>query len=118
MLGRLVLILLQIVVGWWGSNALMGYVGGSVPGTFKIYLFAVVAAIAVYLVGVIAAQVLKDVGAPSGHTLSHSLVAAVIAALLWSFGPSIPVLDQIPWSKVPALYAVLAGAILGYHIKK
>jgi hypothetical protein len=118
MLGRLVLILLQIVLGWFGSNALMGMAGSGVPGTFKIYLFAVVAAIVVYLIGVIAAQMLKDVGTPSGHTLSSSLTLALVAALLWTFGPQIPLLKEIPWGKVPALYAVLGGAILGYHYKK
>lgn len=118
MLGRLVLILLQIVVGWWGTNALMGLVGGSVPGTFQIYVFAVLAAIAVFLVGIIGAQVLKEVGTPGSHTLSWSLTLALVAALLWTFGPGLPLLDQIPWGKVPIKYAVLAGAILGYHIKK
>ena len=118
MLGRLVLILLQIVAGWFGANAVMGTVGGSVPGAFKLYLFSLVAAIVVFLIGVIAAQVLKDVGTPGSHTLSWALTMALIAALLWSFGPTLPLLKEIPWGKVPELYAVLGGAILGYHIKK
>ena len=118
MLGRLVLFLLQIVVGWFGSNALMGMVGGSVPGSLKLYVFAIVAAIVVFLIGVIAAQILKDVGTPGSPTLSWSLTLALIAALLWSFGPTLPLLKEIPWGKVPALYAVLAGAILGYWYKK
>ena len=118
MLGRLVLVLLQVVLGWWGANALMGLAGGSVPGSFKIYVFAVVASIVVFLIGVIAAQVLKEVGAPGSPTLSRALSIAVIAALLWSFGPTLPLLKEIPWSKVPALYAVLGGAILGYQMKK
>lgn len=118
MLGRLVLFLVQIVGGWFGSNAVMGMVGDGVPGSLRLYVFAIIAAIVVFLIGVIAAQVLKDVGTPSSHTLSWSLTLALIAALLWSFGPSLPLLSEIPWGKVPALYAVLAGAILGYHFKK
>lgn len=118
MLGRLVLLLLQIVVGWFGSNALMGMVGGHVPGSVKLYVFAVVAAIVVYMIGVIAAQVLKDVATPGSTTLTWALGLALVAALLWSFGPTLPVLSDVPWGKVPALYAVLAGAILGYTIKK
>lgn len=116
MLGRLILLLLQIVGGWFGSHSLMGMVGGSVPGSLRLYVFALVAAIVVYLIGVIAALVLKEVGAPSSATLSWSLLLALIAALLWNFGPQI--LPQVPWGKVPAEYAVLAGAILGYIIKK
>lgn len=118
MLGRLILLLLQIVGGWYGANALMGMVGGSVPGAFKVYVFAIVCAIIVFLIGVIAALVLKDVGTPGSHTLTWALVVALIAALLWSFGPTLPLLKEIPWGKVPTNYAVLAGAILGYMLKK
>ena len=116
MLGRLILLLLQIVGGWFGSQALMGQIGSSVPGTLRLYVFAVVAAIVVYLIGVIAAQVLKEVASPSSQTLSTTLVLALLAALLWSFGPGL--LPQVPWGKIRPEYAVLAGAILGYTIKK
>lgn len=116
MLGRLVLLLLQIVIGWFGSKALMDMVGNSVPGSLRLYLFAVVCAIVIFLIGIIAAQVLKDVGSPSSATLQASLVLALIAALLWSFGPEL--LPMVPWGKIPAQYAVLGGAILGYMAKK
>ena len=116
MLGRLVLLLLQIVIGWYGATYLMGMI--HVPGTFQLYVFAIVCAIVVFLIGVIGAQVLKDVGTPSGHTLSWALAFGLIAAALWSFGPTLPVLSQVPWGKVPAEYAVLAGAVIGYTIKK
>ncbi|MFA5951306.1 MAG: hypothetical protein WC807_13580 [Hyphomicrobium sp.] len=116
MLGRLVLLLLQIVIGWFGTNALMGYV--KIGGEFHLFIFAVVAAIVVFLIGIIAAQVLKDVGTPSSHTLSWALGLALIAALLWTFGPGLPIISQVPWGKIPAEYAVLGGAILGYMIKR
>jgi hypothetical protein len=114
MLGRLVLLLLQIVVGWYGSTYLMGLI--HVPGSFHLYVFAIVCAIVVFLIGVIGAQVLKDVGTPSGHTLSWALAFALVAAVLATFGPQF--VPQIPWGKVPAEYLVLAGAIIGYTIKK
>jgi hypothetical protein len=75
-----------------------------------------VAAIVVFLLGVIAAQILREVGAPSTHTLSWSLVLALIAAALWTFGPVY--LRDIPWRQIPPEYAVLAAAILGYVIKR
>jgi len=118
MLGRLVLLLLQIVLGWFGANAIMGWVGGSVPSAFSIYVFAIVAAIVVFLVGIIAAQVLQGVWTPGSGTLSAALVVGIIAALLWEFGPALPLLQEIPWGRVPVKYAVLGGAILGYHLKK
>lgn len=115
MLGRLVLLLLQIIIGWFGSTALMGYIK---IGDFRLFIFAVVAAVVIFLIGIIAAQILKDVGAPSSHTLSWSLGLALIAAALWTWGSQIPLLSEIPWGRVRAEYAVLAGAILGYHLKK
>lgn len=116
MLGRLILLLLQIVAGWFGSNAIMGFIKF---GEFRLFIFAVVAAIVIYLIGIIAAQVLRDVGSPSGHTLSWALTLALIAAALWTWGPSLPLLAQVPWGRVAdAKYAVLGGAILGYLIKK
>jgi hypothetical protein len=118
MLGRLVLLLLQIVVGWLGTNAIMGALGNSVPSAFAIYVFAILAAIVVFLVGIIAAQVLQDVWTPGSRTLTWSLAFAVIAALLWQFGPAVPLLSEIPWGRVPDKYAVLAGALLGYHLRK
>ena len=45
------------------------------------------AAIVVFLVGIIAAQVLREVGQPSTHTLSWAVVFALIAAALWTWGP-------------------------------
>ena len=116
MLGRLILLLLQVVIGWFGTNAIMKYI--PIGGQFELFIFAVVAAIVVFLVGIIAAQVLKEVGSPSSQTLSWSLALALIAALLWTFGPGLPLLSEVPWGKIPAAYAVLAGAILGYVLKR
>lgn len=115
MLGRLVLLLLQIVLGWFGSQAIMDFIK---IGDFRLFIFAVAAAIVIFLIGVIAAQVVKDVGAPSSHTLSWALGLALIAAVLWTWGPQLPLLSEIPWGRVRAEYAVLAGAILGYHLKR
>ena len=115
MLGRLILLLLQIVIGWLGSQAVMGYIKIGAP--FHLFIFAIVAAIIVFLVGIIAAQVLREVGSPSTHTLSWAVALALIAAALWTWGPTY--IPQIPWGKVrPNEYAVLAGAILGYLIKR
>jgi hypothetical protein len=115
MLGRLVLLLLQIAIGWLGTNAIMSYIR---LGEFRIFIFAVVAAIVVFLIGVIAAQIIKEVAAPSSQTLSWALAFALIAAALWTFGPGLPVLSDIPWGRLRPEYAVLASAILGYMIKK
>lgn len=113
MLGRLILLLLQIVIGWFGSNALMAYIQA---GDLRLFIFATVAAVVVFVIGLIAGQVVKDVSVPSGRTVSSALLLAFIAAALWTFGPGL--LPDIPWARVLAEHAVLAGAIIGYHLKK
>jgi hypothetical protein len=116
MLGRLILLLLQIAIGWFGTNAIMGHI--PVGGLLELFVFAVVAAIIVFLIGVIAALVIKDIGSPSSRTLTWALAFALIAAALWQFGPQLPLLSEVPWGKIPAAYAVLAGAILGYSLRR
>ena len=114
MLGRLILILLQVIIAWFAAPIIAGYV--PVPGAFSLFLFAIICAIIVFLVGVIAAQVLRDVGQPGTATLSWALVFALIAAALATWGPEL--LPQVPWSRVPDRALVLAGAVLGYVIKR
>jgi hypothetical protein len=114
MLGRLILILLQVAIAWFATPIIAGYV--PVPGAFSLFLFAIICAIIVFLVGVIAAQVLRDIGHPSSATLTWALVFALIAAALATWGPQ--VLPQVPWGRVSPHAIVLAGAILGYLIKR
>jgi hypothetical protein len=116
MLGRLILLLLQIVIGWFGTNAIVGFLNANQFGIFRLFIFGIVAAIVIFLVGIIAAQVLREVGQPSSHTLSWAVAIALIAAALWTWGPQF--VPQVPWGRVRAEYAVLAGAIIGYLIKR
>jgi hypothetical protein len=113
MLGRLILILLQITVGWFATNALMSQIKF---GEFRLFIFAVIAAIVVYLLGVIAAQVIKDVGAPSNQSLTMALFLALGAAAVVTWGPAL--LPQVPWRQVPDKYLVMAAAIAGTILKK
>ncbi len=113
MLGKLVLFLLQIVIGWFLAPKIMSLIGIQL-GIFELFVLAVVCAIVVFLVGVLAAQVLRDVGQPGGATLSFSLIIALIFAAVALWGPQIvPAI-----SKVPDEALVLAGAIIGYWARR
>lgn len=114
MLGRLVLLLLQIAGAYTLAPMVMGHI--PVPGSFSLFVFALVASIIVFLIGLVGAQVIKDVATPSSATLSSTLVLALIMALVWTFVP--PLVPDIPWSKVPDRWAVIAGAVLGYFAKR
>ncbi len=113
MLGRLILILVQVVVGWLASNALMSIIK---IGDFRLYIFAIVAAVVVFLIGVLGAMILRGVGQPGSSALTMSVIFALIAAALWSFGPSM--IDGVPWNRVNAKVAVFVAALLGYLVRR
>lgn len=114
MLGRLILILLQVIITWFAAPIVAGYV--PVPGAFSLFLFAIIAAIIVFLVGVLAAQVLRDVGQPGTVKLTWALVFALIAAAVVALGPTL--LPHVPWGRVSPRALVVAAAVLGYFIKR
>ncbi|MBA4132829.1 MAG: hypothetical protein C0519_15570 [Hyphomicrobium sp.] len=114
MLGRLVLLLMQIAGGYFLGNIAMGYI--PIRGDLSLFVYAVVVCVIIFLIGVVASQIVKDVSIPSTHVLTSSLILALIFALVWTFVP--PLVPDIPWSKVPDRWAVLIGAVLGYFAKR
>ena len=113
MLGKLVLLLLQIIIAWFIAPKIMGFIDIRL-GIFELFVLAVVCAIVVFLIGVLAAQVLRDVGQPGGATLSFSLILALIFAAIALWGPMIvPAVSSVPKEAL-----VLAGAIIGYWAKR
>jgi hypothetical protein len=114
MLGRLILLLLQIAIAWFVGPIVRGYI--PVPGTFDLFVYAVIFAILAYVTGALAALVIKDVGAPSSSTLTASLVLALIAAAIATF--AMDLIPQIPGNAVSKRGLVLAGALLGYLFKR
>lgn len=114
MLGRLILIMLQIALSWFAAPLIAKQV--PVPENMRIFLYAVVFAMLVFIIGLVASHIIKDVGTPSSATLTWALVAALVGATLAKFGPDF--VKQIPWKQIPANYMALGGAILGYTLKK
>jgi len=112
MLGRLILILLQAIIGWFAAREIAGYIHLGHP--FDPFIFAIICAIIVFLVGVVASLVLRDIGQPGSSTLTWALVCALIAAAIAMWGPMF--VPQI--SRIPDNGLILAGAILGYLIKR
>lgn len=112
MLGRLVLIALQLAIGWFGAPYILRYLP-PLGGDLQIFVHGVVFAVIIWLVGLIAAQVLKDISVPSPTTLVWALVGGLIGAALIV----LKVPAMIPLS-FPPLLLPLALAILGYAIKR
>ena len=114
MLGKLILILVQIAAAWFLGPIIRAQI--PTGGTYDLFLYAIVFAIIVYLTGVLGAQVLRDVGMPSGSTLTSSLILALIAAAVLTFVPQY--MPEIPGGTLSNRGIVLAGAILGYLIRR
>ena len=113
MLGKLILLLLQIAVAWLVAPVLYR----ALPGTgFELLVYAVLFAIIVFLTGVLGAQVLQGVGGPSSATMSAALILALIVAAVLTFIPGL--VPNIPNVSFTNLGLVLAGAIIGYWIKR
>lgn len=111
MLGRLVLILLQLGIGWFGAPQVLRYV--KLGGDAQIFVYAAAAAVIVWLVGLVGAQILKDVQTPTTATLAWALLGGLIGAALVVF--KVPAM--LPVSSPPLLWP-LALAVLGYALKR
>ena len=114
MLGRPVLLFLQIVAGWFGGPIVRSYI--PVSGVFDLFVYAAIFAIIIYVVGILASLIVKDVGTPSPAALSTALIAGLIAAAFATWGMDL--IPQIPGSTISKRGIVLAGAILGYFIRR
>ncbi|MEQ1669735.1 MAG: hypothetical protein ABL893_02645 [Hyphomicrobium sp.] len=114
MLGRLVLIFLQVAAGWAGAPFLRQYI--PVSGAFDLFVYAAVFALIVYVVGILAALVIKDVATPSPAALTASVVVALLAAAFATYGMDL--VPQIPGGTISKRGLVLAGAVLGYMFRR
>ncbi|MGI9422232.1 MAG: hypothetical protein ACR2PA_03495 [Hyphomicrobiaceae bacterium] len=114
MFGRLVLILVQLAVGWFATPEVLKYLPKL--GQLDLFVMAAVVALIVWLVGLIGALVLKDVGQPTPSTLIVSLVCAVIFAGLTLVPDIMRAIDGVV--RIPHRAYPLIGAVLGYAIKR
>ena len=117
MLGRLVLCLIQLGVGWYAAPKLMALMNLPSFGRFNIFVYAVMFAIIVWLLGVVGSLILKDVAKPSPSTLAFALVGAGLLAGL-TLIPAVmePVRGVI--GRVDQTWFPLVGAVIGYAIKR
>jgi hypothetical protein len=117
MLSRLVLLLVQLVVAWFAAPPIVAYVP-PLGGNTRLFVFAVVAAILVWVVGLVGAQVLRDTGTPSSSTLVAALVLALVGAAIYTWLPVVAPDARGLLRNLNELAYPLIGALLGYHIKR
>jgi hypothetical protein len=116
MLSRLILLAVQLAVAWFAAPEIMRYLPGM--GDLRLFVYAAVFAVLVWVVGLIQSQVLRETGMPSSSTLVATLVMALIGAALIQFLPAfVPDLRGVMY-RIPTLVYPLLGAVIGYHLKR
>ena len=116
MFSRLILLGLQLIVAWFAAPAIARYIPGL--GRLELFVYAVVFAVLVWLVGVIGAQVLKDTGTPTSGALASALILAAVAAALYIWLPAlVPDARGVMLSLQEKAYPLI-GAAIGYHIRR
>ena len=116
MLMRLILLLIQLAVAFVGAKILTPVIApymGSL-GDLKIFVYAILFAIIIFIIGFIASAIMRDVRSPTSGTLTFSLILALIGAGV-TLVPA--VMDAIPL-KFDTLILPLIGAALGYFVKR
>ena len=114
MLGRLMLILVQLVVGWYAAleiaKALTQF------GSLYMYLLALLFAVLVWAIGLLAAAVLKDVSQPGPSALLVAFATAVVFSVLPLFPEAQNAIVSVTGPFDERLYP-LVGAVLGYSVQ-
>ena len=112
MLGNIALVALQFVAAFYGAPYALAKI--PVTGDPRMFVHAALFAIIVWIVGLVGSFVLKDVRMPTTTALASALVGGLIGAAI-TFVPQI--MQAIPL-KFPPLYLPLAGAIIGYFVRR
>jgi len=116
MLSRLILLAIQLIVAWFGAPYVMRYIPGL--GGLQLFVYAIVFAVMVWIVGLVLSQVLRGTGMPSSATLVTCMIVALTGAALITWLPVlVPDLGRT-MRQIPTLAYPLIGAVLGYHIKR
>lgn len=115
MLGRIILIALQIAIAWFAAPQVLRYV--PVAGDVGVLVQSVAFGVIVWIVGLIGAQALKDVNTPSPGTLVWSVVLAAIGGVMVIYKVPAMITQATGFAIVP-MFLPLLLAIFGYAIKK
>ncbi|MGE0764947.1 MAG: hypothetical protein AB7L90_00635 [Hyphomicrobiaceae bacterium] len=119
MLPRIVLLLLQIAAAWFLADPIKAALPAVVGRGYDIFVYALLYAVIVTVVGFAGALVLKGLRVPTAGTFIASLVlAAILSAITLVSQINGPIQDALPLLRGNAKLYPLVGAILGYIIKR
>jgi hypothetical protein len=116
MLARLVLLAAQLVAGWLATEPILERLPPFAG--LRIFVYGLVAAVVVFIVGLVLSQILRDTGAPSRATLASAILLALAGAALVYFRNALPLEVQSSTRAVHEEIYPLLGAVLGYALKR
>lgn len=119
MLPRIVLLLVQIAAAWFLAEPIKAAVPALLGRQYDIFLYAILYAVIVMVVGFAGALVLKGLRVPSSATFIASLVLALVLAALTLFTQATgPIEEALPFLRGNAKLYPFAGALVGYLLKR
>jgi hypothetical protein len=116
MLGYIILVIVQFAAAFVGGPQLAGRIPGLDSGNVRVFVQAVIYALIVWVVGVVASILLKDVRMPGSATLTTALIGAIIGATILSIPQALNALYSVV--HFPQAYLPIFGAILGYLVRR
>jgi len=119
MLPRIVLLIIQIAAAWFLADPIKSALPTLVGRQYEIFLYALLYAAIIMVVGFAGSLVLKGLQVPSVRTFFASLVLAIILAAITLFSEiTEPIHQALPFLRGNAKLYPLIGAVIGYTLKR
>lgn len=119
MLPRIVLLLIQIAAAWFLADPIRAVITPVLGRQYDIFVYAVIFAVIIMVVGFAGSLVLKGIRVPTAGTFIASLLLALIlAALTLVDQVRLPVEAAVPILRGNLKVFPFIGALLGYILKR
>lgn len=119
MLPRIVLLIIQIAAAWFLADPIKSALPALLGRQYDIFIYALLYAAIIMIVGFAGSLVLKGVRVPGVGTFVASLVLACILSAITLFTQvSGPIQETLPFLRGNAKLYPLVGALVGYLLKR
>ncbi len=115
MLAYIILAVAQAAAAWFLTPEVLRFIPPAVSsGDITIFVHAIIFGVIVWIVGVVASLIIKDVRMPASPTLVAALIGALIGAII----VVVPQIRSLIPLNFHPMFLPLAGAIIGYMVRR